>query len=407
VNTSAADGTPVAATPAPESPAAPPSPPPPPESPAATPSPEAPAAPGPGRNRGAWALSWHGIRTVAVLELRQRVRSTKWIVALVAWFILVGAITGLTFAAFRSDLTTGIQTEPWIGRTIFGLVVFFVLFLGLLVSPTLSATSINGDRAAGTLATLQVTALSAAEIVFGKLLASWIAALAFLAVSVPFVLIAMSAGGTSAVAVLSTLALLAIILAAVCAIGLGFSALTARTSASAVLTYIVVASLSVLSLIFFGLTVPAISATDQVRVYDVPMDSVWDQGNPQCTWRVQAMKQVHTERTWWLLAINPFVVVADAMPEAGLGTPGDFVTNEDPMSLIRRGVREARTGPGYEHNLCLSNTSSGPVQRALDRSPVWPWGLGANLLLGAIAVWFAVRRLRIPQLTVSRGTRVA
>jgi len=57
--------------------------------------------------------------------------------------------------------------------------------------------------------------------------------------------------------------------------------------------------------------------------------------------------------------------------------------------------------------LCLSNTSSGPVQRALDRSPVWPWGLGANLLLGAIAVWFAVRRLRIPQLTVPRGTRVA
>ena len=281
MNTSAADGTPIAAT-----------------------SPESPAAPGPGRNRGAWALSWHGIRTVAVLELRQRVRSTKWIVALVAWFIVVGAITGLTFAAFHSDLTTGIESEQWIGRTIFGLVVFFVLFLGLLVSPTLSATSINGDRAAGTLATLQVTALSAAEIVFGKLLASWIAALAFLAVSVPFVLIAMSAGGTSAVAVLSTLALLAIILAAVCAIGLGFSALTAHTSASAVLTYIVVASLSVLSLIFFGLTVPAISATDQVRVYDVPMDSVWDQGNtPQCAWRVQAMKQVHTERTLSLIHI--------------------------------------------------------------------------------------------------------
>jgi len=407
VNTSAADGTPVAATPAPESPAAPPSPPPPPESPAATPSPEAPAAPGPGRNRGAWALSWHGIRTVAVLELRQRVRSTKWIVALVAWFILVGAITGLTFAAFRSDLTTGIQTEPWIGRTIFGLVVFFVLFLGLLVSPTLSATSINGDRAAGTLATLQVTALSAAEIVFGKLLASWIAALAFLAVSVPFVLIAMSAGGTSAVAVLSTLALLAIILAAVCAIGLGFSALTARTSASAVLTYIVVASLSVLSLIFFGLTVPAISATDQVRVYDVPMDSVWDQGNPQCTWRVQAMKQVHTERTWWLLAINPFVVVADAMPEPAIGSADASGAEQDPMSIIRRGVREARTGPGYEQTRCWSNTVAGPAERPLNRSPVWPWGLAVNVLLGAIAVWFAVRRLRIPQRNLARGTRVA
>jgi ABC-type transport system involved in multi-copper enzyme maturation permease subunit len=357
------------------------------------------------RMRGAWALSWHGVRTVAVLELRQRVRSTKWIIALVVWFVVVGAITGLTFAVFRSDITGSDPTQPWIGRTIFGLVVFFVLFLGLLVSPTLSATAINGDRVAGTLATLQVTSLSAAEIVFGKLLASWVAALAFLAVSVPFVLIAMTAGGTSAVAVLSTLALLAIILATVCAIGLGFSALTVHTPASAVLTYITVASLTVLSLIIFGLTVPAISTNDQVRVYDVSPNATWDQGEPPCTWRVQTMKQVHTERTWWLLAINPFVVVADAMPEPAIGAA--FPSDQDPMSIIRRGVREARTGPGAEQNLCWSNTTSGPTDRPLDRSPVWPWGLGVNLLLGAIGIWFAVRRLRIPQRNLARGTRVA
>lgn len=359
------------------------------------------------RIRGAWALSWRGVRTVAVLELRQRVRSTKWIIALVVWFVVVGAITGLTFAVFRSDLVGTNPTQPWIGRTIFGLVVFFVLFLGLLVSPTLSATSINGDRAAGTLATLQVTALSAAEIVFGKLLASWVAALAFLVVSVPFVLIAMTAGGTSAVAVLSTLALLAVILATVCAIGLGFSAVTVHTPASAVLTYITVASLTVLSLIIFGLTVPAISSDDQVRVYDVSPSATWDQGNAPCTWRVQRMQQVHTERTWWLLAINPFVVVADAMPEPAIGTRTDLQSDQDPMSLIRRGVREARTGPGAEQNLCWSNTIAGTTERPLNRSPVWPWGLGVNLLLGAIGIWFAVRRLRIPQRNLARGTRVA
>ena len=44
--------------------------------------------------RGAPPLSWAGVRTVAVLELRQRVRSTRWVVALVVWFVVVGAITG-------------------------------------------------------------------------------------------------------------------------------------------------------------------------------------------------------------------------------------------------------------------------------------------------------------------------
>jgi len=360
------------------------------------------------KTRGAWALSRQGIRTVTVLELRQRIRSTRWIIALVVWFLVVAAITGLTFAAFHSLLGGG-WAGPWLGRTIFGLVVFFVLFLGLLVSPTLSATSINGDRSAGTLATLQVTALSAAEIVFGKLLASWIAALAFLAVSVPFVLIALIGGGTPVVAVLSTLALLAIILATVCAIGLGFSALTARTSASAVLTYIAVATLSVLSLVFFGLTVPAISTSDEVRVYQVAPGLVGDQesGAQPCAWRVDTINQIHTERTWWLLAINPFVIVADAMPESAVDAQGSFETPEDPMSAIRQAVRQARTGPSGEQYRCWSDSAMAPPPRPLNNSPVWPWGLAVNVLLGAVSVWFAVRRLRIPQRNLARGTRVA
>lgn len=43
-----------------------------------------------------WSLSWHGLRTVISLELKQRIRSPRWIVALAAWFVLIGAVTGLT-----------------------------------------------------------------------------------------------------------------------------------------------------------------------------------------------------------------------------------------------------------------------------------------------------------------------
>ena len=368
-----------------------------------------------------WALSWHGVRTVAVLDLRQRVRSTRWIVALVVWFVVVGAITGLTWAAATSAFrgsqgpTSPGSAAPEIlaGPTIFGLVVFFVLFLGLLVSPTLSATSINGDRSAGTLATLQVTLLTPAEIAVGKLAAAWFAALAFLATSVPFLLLALTAGGTPVLAMVVCLLVLAVLLAVVCAIGLGFSALSARTSGSAVLTYLAVAGLTVLSPIVFGLTVPAISTQDQVRVWDVPARYTFeDDEAPTCEWRTETITQVHTERTWWLLAINPFVIVADAAPEASADVSAYSV---DPLGGIRTLVRQARTGPAAEQDWCTSSVAqltgkdvTSPVApQEPDRSPVWPWGLAVNLLLGAGGLALAVRRLAIPQRTLPRGTRVA
>ena len=39
--------------------------------------------------------------------------------------------------------------------------------------------------------------------------------------------------------------------------------------------------------------------------------------------------------------------------------------------------------------------------------PVWPFGLAVNVLLGAAGFVVAVRRLRTPQRTLPRGTRVA
>ena len=374
----------------------------------------------PARQR-TWALSWHGVRTVAVLELRQRVRSTRWIVALVVWFVVVGAITGLTWAAatnaFRGSqdtaLTGSSAPEILAGPTIFGLVVFFVLFLGLLVSPTLSATSINGDRSAGTLATLQVTLLTPAEIAVGKLAAAWLAALAFLATSVPFLLLSLTAGGTPVLAMVVCLLVLAVLLAVVCAIGLGFSALSARTSGSAVLTYLAVAGLTVLSPIIFGLTVPAISTQDQVRVWSVPSDYTFEEDEaPACEWRTETITQVHTERTWWLLAINPFVIVADAAPETSADVSAYSV---DPLGGIRTLMRQARTGPAAEQDWCAGSVAQLPdkdvtspvAPQEPDRSPVWPWGLAVNLLLGAGGLAFAARRLAIPQRTLPRGTRVA
>jgi ABC-type transport system involved in multi-copper enzyme maturation permease subunit len=355
-----------------------------------------------------WALSWQGVRTVAQLELRQRVRSTRWKVALIVWFVAVGAITLLVSVFFR----TAFDADE-MGRTVFGLIAFFVLFLGLLVAPTLTASAINGDRNAGTLATLQTTLLTPAEIVVGKLLAAWAAALAFLVASVPFLLYALGAGGLSVLSLLSVLAVLTLVLGVVCTIGLAFSAVAAKISGSAVLTYLTVAGLSVMTLILFGLTAPLVTTTEEVRVWEPVSYGGEEYEAPECAWRTHTQEIWHSDRTWWLLAANPFVIVADAQP-----LPPDLEEFEvsDPLTAIQFGVRTARSGPTYEEDWCggfmdeEGNVVEGesPVQQPEpSEAAVWPWGLGLYVLLGAAGTVTAVRRLRIPARTLPRGTRVA
>src|SRR5918997_3761909 len=108
-----------------------------------------------------------GIRDVIVLELKQRLRSRGWYIMLGIWFLLTGLVTWLTWAswsasqAYRNPGTDFgyVAGSNGPGSMIFEIVLAFVLLFALLVAPALSANAINGDRAGGTLAILQVTLL--------------------------------------------------------------------------------------------------------------------------------------------------------------------------------------------------------------------------------------------------------
>lgn len=366
--------------------------------------PQPPSAPAPAvRRSGTWRMAWSGVRTVAVLELRQRVRSTRWIVALVVWFVVVGAITLLTTGALGAVSGSPGSLPDDTGPLLFSAVTFLVLGLGLLVTPTLTSTGINGDRNAGTLATLQVTLLSPAQIAAGKLLAAWAAACAFLVVSVPFLVLALAMGGTPAWSIVRVVVLIALLLVAVCGIGLGWSAVVARTAGSTVLTFVTVAGLVLFTPLLFGLTYPSISQERDVRVW------AENANGTACEWQTQRMTVASTDRTWWLLGLNPFVVVADGAGTAEGSAENDYFPQE-PLGAIRQGVRELRAGEPVEQDQCWSDGpgASSPVPpRDVSRAPVWPWGLAANLALGVAGFVVAVRRLRVPQRTLARGTRVA
>ncbi len=375
---------------------------------------------------GTWRVSWGGVRTVAMLDLRQRVRSSRWLIVLAVWFVLLLALTLLirhavldTFVPSGTDGVTASELDSArqrAGATVFGLVVFLVLSLGALVAPALSATSVNGDRSAGVLATLQTTLLTPAEIALGKLLAAWTTALALLATAVPFIVWAYLDGGTPLGRLLTTLVVLALTLLVVCAVGLGWSSVAARSASSTVLTYLTVSFLGLGLPVLFLLALPAVQQTDRVPVRYVTADPQFDEnGEPDpnvtgtCGEEVQERERFHTERVWWLLAPSPYVVVSDAAPRPqGLGGP-----LEDPLSLIRGAVRDARLGPEPTEDQCWFDQQTAQrreAERAAQREALgvtWPYGLAADLLLGAGFVALAVRRLRTPTRTLPRGTRVA
>lgn len=372
-----------------------------------------PTAPAP-RAVGTWTLTWHGVRTVAALELRQRVRSSRWKTALLVWFIVVGAITLLAAGALLLFDDSAASREES-GAALFVVVTALVLGLGLLVTPTLASTAVNGDRGAGTLATLQVTLLSPVEIATGKLLAAWVSACAFLVVSLPFFVIALLMGGVPVATLPRVVVLTALLLAAVCGMGLGWSTLAARPAGSTVLTFVTVAGLTVFTPIFFGLTFPFLSTVQDVQVYTVPED-YWQEAaeadldgttppDPTCELQVQERSVAHTEWTWWLLAINPFAVVADgAVPASATteGSPGEVV------GVATQTLRDLRLGEAAVLDECWTQEDTSDVVPVREGAgPVWPFGLTVNLLLGAGGFVTAVRRLRIPQRTLPRGTRVA
>ena len=356
-------------------------------------------------------MSWTAVRTVAVLELRQRVRSTRWRVMLIVWgVVLVLLCGGLTALAGMSG---GRHEE--IVPILYDLTLGFVLGIGLIVAPTLSATSINGDRADATLALLQATALRSHEIVVGKLLAAWLAALAFLAVAAPFLLAFTMTGGASWTALVGHLLILAVSLGAVCAIGLGLSAATARPSASAVLTYLVVTALVIGTPIMMTLSTTAVHGKQRSIVYSTDYDE--STNNKQVCEKdpdIYTSDIVHWERIWWMLIPNPFAALSDVAVRApasedlwrhpggailtGTGDTIDEMRNPQPSELVV--------------NYCDDNDDNGPDSDDGSLRPTrhlvfWPATLLVMLGLGGWSTAFATRRLRTPARTLARGTRVA
>ncbi len=357
--------------------------------------------------------------TIARLELLQRVRAVSWYVLLGIFGLLLLGVTALAFMAY-GGWGTG-------GASVYSIVVYMTLLLVLLVSPTLSGNSINGDRDAATLSPVQVTLATTGEILLGKFVAAWITGLAFVLVAAPFLVVATFTGDADPLTVIVSLVVLVVEIGVIAAIGVALSGILARPLFSVAVTYLVVAALAVGSLIGFGLIGSAVGSEAVSKSRSAAYDA---QGYPECKdgsrdcygdtrnmvcddWQTTTYLAPRFDRVWWMLAANPFVILADA-------TPTRFDSSGSPVDMfgwLKYSVRSAQVPPSLEFayvecdpKYYSENGGSDytkPQQVIEETVPSWFVGLAVQALLAGLLIWWAWARTRTPARTLPPGTRIA
>lgn len=347
-----------------------------------------------------------GTGVVLSLELRQRVRGVSWYVLLGVFVVLIAIVTALLSVALGGF---GVDArDSGAGGGIYSTIIYFVLLLGTLVAPALSGNAINGDRDAGTLATTQITLVTTWQIVLGKFLAAWITALAFLVAALPFILYSALLGGLSPVTVIVSALVLAVELGVVAAIGVGLSGILTRSLFSIVLTYLLVAALSIGTLIAFalgGVTVQTNYTTTYISgtEYNSSGTAV-ECGEPNVT----TQRTPRFDLFWGVLVANPYVLLADAVPT----TYNEYGSPDDLFGFIKAGTRAAQIAPeNTSYNECEDGTTyqAGPTAEETINSTVPGWfvGLFIHLVLAAGALYFAWARTDTPAGRLPKGSRVA
>jgi hypothetical protein len=239
-----------------------------------------------------------------------------------------------------------------------------------------------------------------------------------LVTSIPFLVFGLVQGGLSPGHILVSLLMLGVEIAIVCGIGVGISALAARPLFSIVVSYLTVAGLVVLSLIAFGF---GMQLTQEAVTVDQPGPSMRyippsGSGAPQpIPCRPVQETVFHTERVAFVLAINPFVVVADAIPYPERGSANSML-GAGMLEGISQGTRQALAGPRLPYSPCVDGMYQPQNQQLQNQyqyqylkqtTPVWPLGLGMQLVLAGMLMWLGWRALRTPARRLARGTRIA
>lgn len=246
-------------------------------------------------------------------EVKERFRGVRGWVMLTVYLALLSAVLFLGYQA-----VAGVSDDPFsgvvateiarAGRTIFEVLLLFMLVLVLFLVPAMTSGAIAGERERQTLVPLQVTLMRPLGIVAGKLGAS-LAFIALLVVgSLPFLAVTYLVGGVTILNVVVAVAAVLFTGVVVACIGTACSAIFRRVQAATVISYAVVLALSIGTFIGYG----AWMLIDQARGSDT-------------------VARAPAE----LLLLNPFALTGDAVTTENSADAG-------PFSLLDKVILESR-----------------------------------------------------------------
>ena len=144
----------------------------------------------------------------------------------------------------------------------------------------------------------------------------------------------------------------------------------------------------------------------------------WERQNPDaydgiadaCVGPVGVQSVPDPRRVGWLLAANPYAVLADASPWDPTGASMQFTPETGPLNMMSAALRLTQQDPA-ETTECLDgqlrriDTTSVPDREGT--WPVWPLGLAMQAALTGGLLWWGHRRLDTPAGRLPAGTRVA
>jgi len=366
--------------------------------------------------------------------VRERFRSVRGPIFLSVWALLFGVVAVTAYALSRAEanhafagfqgLGSSVLVGSTVGRQMFHVMLMLLMAGVLLVVPAQAGVAIVGERERTTLRLLQVSQLSASQIVLGKLASSLGFVFLLLVVAAPLLVIPVLIGGVSVTQVLSGLGVIAATAVATGALAVAASA-RARTTQGAVLSsYLWVFGLGfgtmlllLVEVFFFG---P--SRYESGFAGQVGFEVARDQG-----------------RELYAAHLNPFIALIDAT-----GNPLRYESNlvDSPFEeftvrqlnrvlLKRQGFAFGVTSdPNFGSSLFgnlgggFGGFGGGPfpvgfrgdfIENGLGgfaataaqapqattfeaiRPQVWPWTLGILLGLTVLSVWSAIRQVRVPR----------
>lgn len=341
-----------------------------------------------------------GALLVARLHAHRLWRSGRHQVAAGIALVLVYALLALGWVATGGS-----------GGALLGLLAFAVLTLLLGTTPTLGAAAIGADRDSGVLPVLQLTRLSAADLVIGAWLAGAAVGLLGILGALPALAAAAVLDASGPGPFFASVAVLVATAGVGAALGVAAGASSRRRNVGTALAVGAVAAVSVGTLIVYALLTALTPQTARAPVR-VPVVTLADPTSATadehgCAVVEQDVTRYRGDRVWPVLAANPFVALADS-----LGGPAD-PTRPGVLSALSDTIRATQAGPSQD---VLENCPAHPLSAATAQAdesgtgreegaprevtqawPVWPPALLAAALATPLCLWWARRRLHTPQ----------